>query len=85
MVTFSWAPPDVALRNGEITEYTITCDSDGSRAVSVTVAEAGSHNVEGFSPSTTYNCSVVATNSAGSGPPASLTFTTQSVTVSGSK
>ena len=85
MVEFTWSPPEVILRNGEITTYTVTCISGGSQKVLATVEGSGTHEVEGFSPSTDYNCTVVATNSAGNGPHASISFTTQAVSVAGSK
>ena len=43
-----------------------------------TLTEPGSHTVTGLSADTEYNCSVVATNSMGSGPPATLALRTQS-------
>ena len=50
-----------------------------------TLTEPGSHTVTGLSADTEYNCSVVATNSMGSGPPATLALRTQSAPTEDSK
>ena len=39
-------------------------------------SHAGPLTVAGFSPDSSYSCSVVATNSQGSGPPPHITFIT---------
>ena len=72
-VVFSWSPPPVAQRNGVITSYTLSC----SPSLPQSPSQAGALNVTGFSPDTAYTCSVVATNSEGSGPAATVNFTTQ--------
>jgi hypothetical protein len=76
-VTFTWSLPEVTLRNGIITEYTVSCLSGGSLMTRVTLSSAGMHKIPGFAPDTAYECSVVATNSKGSGPPATLSLRTQ--------
>ena len=76
-ITFTWSPPEVTLRNGVITEYTLSCSSGGTLMILTTFTESGKYTVDGFSASTSYDCSVLAANSVGSGPPASLSFTTQ--------
>lgn len=77
-VTFSWSPPEVTLRNGDIVEYVLSCSPRGSAVMTVTIfTEPGTYMVDGFSANTDYNCSVIASNSKGSGPPATLLFTTQ--------
>ena len=75
-VTFSWSPPPVALRNGVITSYTLSCSPSPS-SLPQSPSQPGTLTVSGFSPDTSYSCSVVASNSQGSGPPASISFTTQ--------
>lgn len=79
-VTFSWSPPEITLRNGEIVAYSLSCSPHGSTIVTImsTFAESGTHTVSGFSSSTEYNCSLVASNSKGNSPPATKSFTTQS-------
>ena len=72
-VVFSWSPPLVTQQNGVITSYTLSC----SPSLPQSPFLSGSLTVTGFSPDTAYSCSVVATNSKGSGPPANITFTTQ--------
>ena len=75
-VNFSWSPPRVALRNGVITSYTLSCSPSPS-SLPQSPSQSGPLTVAGFSPDTSYSCSVVANNGLGSGPPASTTFTTQ--------
>ena len=75
-VVFSWSPPPVTQRNGVITSYTLSCSPSPS-SLPQSPSLSGSLTVTGFSPDTSYSCSVVATNSKGSGPPVNITFTTQ--------
>ena len=75
-VTLSWSLPDVTLRNGNITGYTVTC-SPSPTSLPQSFPQSGAHVVEGFSPGSLYNCSVAAYNSQGSGPPAYILFTTE--------
>ena len=74
-VNFSWSPPAVILRNGVITSYTLSCSPSPS-SLPQSPSQSGPLTVAGFSPDTSYSCSVVASNSVGSGPPANITFTT---------
>ena len=79
-IAISWSPPEVTLRNGMIIGYTLSCSPNDSAVVTLmitTFTEAGSHTVDGFLASTDYNCSIVATNRVGTGPPARISFTTQ--------
>ena len=69
----SWSPPEPQLRNGEITSYTISCSSSSSSTDTTSITE---YIVTGLSPNTEYTCSVRATNSAGTGPPETVTATT---------
>ena len=62
-VIFTWSPPPVTQRNGIITNYILSSQSE-------------SLTVTGFSPNTLYSCSVVATNSQGSGSSSTISFTT---------
>ena len=82
-VVFSWSPPPVTRRNGVITSYTLSCSPSPSSPPQ-SPSLSGPLTVTGFSPDTAYSCSVVATNSQGSGPPANITFTTQQDCKSGS-
>ena len=74
-VNFSWSPPAVALHNGVITSYTLSCSPSPS-SLPHSPSQSGPLPVAGFSPDTSYSCSVLASNSVGSGPPANITFTT---------
>ena len=72
----SWSPPKPPLRNGEITSYTISCSSSSSSSPSTDTTSDTEYTVTGLSPNTEYTCSVRATNSAGTGPPETVTETT---------
>ena len=74
-VTFSWSPPPVTQRNGVITSYTLSCSPSPS-SLPKSPFQAGPLTVAGFSPDSSYSCSVVATNSQGSGPPTNINITT---------
>ena len=74
-VNFSWSPPPVALRNGIITSYTLSC-SPSLSSLPQSASQPGPLTVAGFSPDTSYSCSVVASNSQGSGPTANTFFRT---------
>ena len=74
-VMFSWFPPPVTQRNGVITSYNLSCSPSPSFLPQQT--PSGPLTVTGFTPDTAYSCSLVATNSQGSGPSATTSFTTQ--------
>ncbi|CAI8015229.1 hypothetical protein GBAR_LOCUS9460 [Geodia barretti] len=76
-VEFSWSPPPVTQRNGVITSYTISCSPSPSSLPHSPTSQSGPHTVAGFSPNTHYSCSLVASNTRGSGPPANTSFNTQ--------
>ena len=73
-VTFSWAPPSATKRNGVITGYSLSCapqTGDGSISMQPD-AQAGNSILAGFTPDTTYNCSIFASNGQGNGPAVSM-------------
>ena len=74
-VNFSWSPPPVTQRNGVITSYTLSCSPSPS-SLPQSPSQSGTLTVAGFSPDTSYTCSLVASNSYGSGPAANTSFTT---------
>lgn len=74
-ITFTWEAPQPHLQNGAILSYTILCMPTFNRQLSP-VTKPGSVTWTGFSPLTLYNCSISASNSVGSGPPAHNTVTT---------
>ena len=74
-VVFSWSPPPVTQHNGLITSYTLSCSPSPS-SLPQSPSQSGPLTVAGFSPDTSYSCSVVANNGLGSGPPAHTNFTT---------
>ena len=80
VVSFSWRPVEEQLQNGMITNYTITCTPHIAINIHVnTDTDMFSVTHHGFTPATQYSCSIVALNLAGSGPAATLTFTTLDV------
>ena len=74
-VNFSWSPPPVTQRNGVIISYTLSCSPSPS-SLPQSPSQSGTLTVAGFSPDTSYTCSLVASNSQGSGPAANTSFTT---------
>ena len=75
-VNFSWSPPPPTQQNGIIVNYTLSC-SPSLSSLPPSPSQSGSLAATGFSPNTHYSCSLVATNGQGSGPPATLSFTTK--------
>ena len=77
-LTFFWDLPPPTQRNGIITSYTISCtpDTETLPLVETTLPGVGGLTVGGFRPFTEYTCAIVATNSQGSGPPATDTTMT---------
>ena len=79
VLTFSWDPPPLADRNGIIIGYQLSCDPQPSTFPRV-YNQSGPVNtgttLNVFTPGTTYTCRVLPSNSAGDGPPASITVTT---------
>ena len=74
-VTFSWSPLPVTQHCGYLTNYTLSCSPSPS-SLPQSPSQSGPLTVTGFSPDTSYSCSVVANNGLGSGPPSTTTFTT---------
>ena len=77
-VTFSWSPPAPTLRNGVITGYFLSCvpEAGGGNSISMQYTATGTFTLEGFTPATSYNCSISASNSQGPGPVAHVDVTT---------
>ena len=79
-VTFTWQLPAITERNGMITNYNLTCVNTTTALTRVyppPESDTFSYLITGFRPDTAYTCRVFATNSAGRGPTANLTLTTQ--------
>ena len=74
-ISFTWQPPEPHLQNGKIIFHTIACSPIPLSPFPL-VTETKTVMFGGFSPFTTYSCSVRATNSAGTGPPAYVNITT---------
>ena len=77
-LTFFWDLPPPTQRNGVITSYTVSCspDTETLPLVETTLPGVVGLTVGGFRPFTEYMCTIVATNSQGSGPPATVTTMT---------
>ena len=73
-MTFSWAPPNAPERNGVITGYSLSCTPSSIPMQPYT--QAGTFRLAGFTPATTYNCSIFASNSIGNGPVVSMIIRT---------
>ena len=71
-MTFSWSLPALTLRNGVITGYSLSCVPEvgtrGRNTISMQYTAAGTFTLGGFTPAISYNCSISADNSQGSGP-----------------
>ena len=76
--TFSWSLPAPTLRNGVITGYSLSCVPETGQGNNITMqyTAAGTFTLGGFTPVTSYNCSISANNSQGSGPFSSMISTT---------
>jgi len=77
-VTTSAGVTAPTLRNGIITGYSLSCvpEGGGESTVSMHYTQTGTFTLEGFAPATTYNCSISASNSEGSGPVAYIVVAT---------
>ena len=75
-VNFSWSPAILTTNNSN---YTLSCSSPSPSPSSLplSLSQPASLTVTGFTPDTTYTCSVVANRSIGYERPAVTTFTTQ--------
>ena len=74
-VVFSWSPPPVTPRSRPIISYTLSCSPSPS-SLPLSPSQSGPLTVAGFSPDTSYSCSVVVNNDLESGSPAYTNFTT---------
>ena len=77
-MTFSWSPPASNLQHGMITGYFLSCvPANGGNSISMQYTASGTFTLGGFAPATSYNCSIFASNSQGSGPATYMIVTTQ--------
>ena len=69
-ITFSWSSAVPTLRDGVITGYFLSCVPEAStgNSISMQYTAAGNFTLGGFTPATSYNCSIFASNIWGSGP-----------------
>ena len=72
---FNWEPPEPSLRNGDIISYTIQCSTDISTIFTDVITDT-SYTATDLTPNTIYTCYIIATNSAGDGPPNEITIST---------
>ena len=79
-MTFSWSPPASNLQhNLVITGYFLSCvpEGGGGNSISMQYTTAGIFTLGGFTPATSYNCSIFASNSQGTGPATYMIAATQ--------
>lgn len=73
-VMFSWSPP-IGQKDEIIISYNLSCTPPPSSTIHQQFSSP--LTVTGFTPNTLYSCSVVASNDLVSGPPSTVSFTTQ--------
>lgn len=66
-MAFAWSPPALSLQNGEITNYTLTCEAAAQATASVTT-NLLQFTLDTFIPGVGFECSIYATNQFGNGP-----------------
>ena len=77
VLTLSWHPPDVSLKNGLITGYEYTCtDIQTEQYTKPQLTTEESTTIAGLTPFTDYFCSVKAATINGTGPAVSIIATT---------
>lgn len=75
-ITVSWDPPPTEAQNGIIISYTLSCQPESMAGnFPAMYSTAGNYSLDGFTPATTYNCSVFASTAGGTGPAALQTVT----------
>lgn len=77
-VTLSWTLPPESGRNGMISSYTTMCSDINGNLFGPLTTVNNSATFEDLSPFTYHHCSVHASTNVGSGPAATLNFTTNS-------
>ena len=77
-VTLSWTLPPERGRNGMILSYTAICHDINGNFFGPLTTVNNTATFEDLSPFTSHHCSVHASTSVGSGPAATLNFTTDS-------
>ena len=78
-MTLSWSPPAPTLRDGVITGYSLSCvpEVGGGNSITMQYTVAGTFTLGGFTPATSYNCYISASNIWGNGPAAYSVVSTQ--------
>ena len=77
-VTFSWLPPLIHLRNGNITHYSLRCSYDNSTDI-ITLEhqiQDTTYLLINLLPYTNYPCNLSASTSGGEGPSTSIVVRT---------
>ena len=72
-VSFSWSPSSGSV---SIIGYIVAC-TPSPATLPQSFPQFGDHRISGFSPETSYNCSVAAYTTQTVGPPATVVFTTE--------
>lgn len=71
---FEWDPPD---DDGTLVSYTLSCSHEGDNDFDVELNIIEEITIDEFLPSTTYECTILATTNGGDGPTASQSATTE--------
>ena len=79
-ITFSWLPPLIHLRNGNITHYSLRCSYHNSTEIIITLEHLQIHDTTylliNLLPYTNYFCNISAFTSGGEGPSANTVVRT---------
>ena len=75
-VALAWTLPEESGRNGVIISHTVMCSESNGDLISTLSTTNFTVTLEDLSPHTSYNCSVYAFTSIGSGPATTVNFTT---------
>ena len=77
VITFTWDPPAEDERNGAIVYYFISCNIGSTLQFELNLTNTTEEISMGvYETSSTYTCTISASNSAGEGPTTSDTITT---------
>lgn len=76
---FEWDPPLEDEIGGVLTSYTLACSNNNSDNFEIKLNVIEKITISEFLPSTTYDCTILASTNAGDGPTASVIATTDGI------
>lgn len=74
---FEWDPPADDEIGGILVSYTLSCSHEGDNDFDVDLEVIEEITIDEFLPSTTYECTILATTNGGDGPTATQSATTE--------